>query len=129
MSKNYCCTENGKWHCNIWQCIGWGVLGVLGFALILLIAGWVIMALWNHLIPGIFNLPAIGYWQALGLAVLFRLLFGGCGHGIHKWRRHHGYRSHCGCGCKCCGSESEKECCTHKAGEKEGAEKIEDPQI
>lgn len=33
--------------------------------------------LWNLLIPGIFGLPAIGFWQALGLLVLGRLLVGG----------------------------------------------------
>ncbi len=27
--------------------------------------------------PSIFNLPAIGFWQALGLVLLGRLLFGG----------------------------------------------------
>ncbi|MFT3739691.1 MAG: hypothetical protein QM786_13105 [Breznakibacter sp.] len=36
----------------------------------------VIMALWNGLMPTIFQLPQIGYWQAAGLLLLARLLFG-----------------------------------------------------
>lgn len=37
------------------------------------------MVLWNHLMPIIFNLPIITFWQALGLLVLARLFFGGFG--------------------------------------------------
>lgn len=36
-----------------------------------------VMWLWNRLMPGIFGLHAISFWQALGLLVLSRLLFGG----------------------------------------------------
>ncbi len=35
-----------------------------------------VMALWNALMPVLFNLQAIGFWQAMGLLVLSRLLFG-----------------------------------------------------
>jgi hypothetical protein len=49
-----------------------GVVAVAGL-------GEVVHQLWNHLMPGIFGLGAIGYWQALGLLVLGRLLFGGFG--------------------------------------------------
>ena len=31
--------------------------------------------LWNNLMPYLFNLPTINYWQALGLILLSRLLF------------------------------------------------------
>ena len=40
-----------------------------------------VMLLWNALIPEIFGLGIISFWQALGLLVLSRLLFGGFGHG------------------------------------------------
>ena len=36
-----------------------------------------IMLLWNYLIPSIIGWTTINYWQALGLFVLTRLLFGG----------------------------------------------------
>jgi hypothetical protein len=45
-------------------------LGVIAFS-------GVVMLLWNALVPGIFHLPVITYWQALGLLILTRLLFGG----------------------------------------------------
>jgi hypothetical protein len=37
----------------------------------------VIMLLWNALFPAIFGLGTITYWQALGLLVLSKILFGG----------------------------------------------------
>ena len=39
------------------------------------------MFLWNALMPGIFGLPVLSYWQAAGLVVLARILFGGLGPG------------------------------------------------
>lgn len=38
---------------------------------------WVVMSLWNGLMPALFGLKLITYWQAFGLMILFRLLFGG----------------------------------------------------
>ena len=49
--------------------------GVLGIA----VAGGITMALWNSLMPAIFSLPALSFWQALGLLVLSRLFFGSFG--------------------------------------------------
>ena len=43
------------------------------------VVGLLTAGLWNALMPPIFGLPAIGYWQALGLLLLGRLLFGGLG--------------------------------------------------
>jgi len=45
------------------------------------------MWLWNGLMPAIFKLPEIGFWQALGLIVLSHLLLSG-GHGAHLARSH-----------------------------------------
>ncbi|MFN8358007.1 MAG: hypothetical protein U0Y10_26330 [Spirosomataceae bacterium] len=39
--------------------------------------GWVTMSLWNWLMPFIFGLPLLTFWQALGLLILSKLLFGG----------------------------------------------------
>jgi hypothetical protein len=36
-----------------------------------------VMFLWNALLPGIFGLSVINYWQAAGLLLLSRILFGG----------------------------------------------------
>jgi hypothetical protein len=40
-----------------------------------------VMLLWNALLPGIFGLPFINYWQAVGVLLLTRVLFGGFGGG------------------------------------------------
>ncbi len=49
----------------------------------------VVMLLWNALIPALFAGPLLTFWQAAGLLVLCRILFGGLrGHaGQHGWRR------------------------------------------
>ncbi|MCX6561770.1 MAG: hypothetical protein NTZ26_14805 [Candidatus Aminicenantes bacterium] len=63
------------------------VLG--GVALAVLFAflfGLVVQALWNWLMPGLFGFKTITYWQAFGLVLLAKLLFGSHGQ-VHK--RHH----------------------------------------
>ncbi len=40
-----------------------------------------VMFIWNWLMPSIFGLVTIGFWQALGMLVLARILFGGIGGG------------------------------------------------
>jgi hypothetical protein len=71
-----------------------GARKAVGLGLVVLAAmaalGAVLMLLWNALVPGLFGLRPVGYWQALGLLVLVRLLFGG-GHPRQArawdWRR------------------------------------------
>jgi hypothetical protein len=41
--------------------------------------GLLTVGLWNLLVPPILGLPTISFWQALGLLLLSRLLFGGLG--------------------------------------------------
>jgi hypothetical protein len=61
------------------------------FAIVAALAlGFIIMHLWNWLMPPVFGLRLIGYWQALGLLVLSKILFGGFrgGHWAGmRWRR------------------------------------------
>jgi len=38
--------------------------------------GWLVMLLWNWLVPMIFNGPTISFWVAMGICFLFDLLFG-----------------------------------------------------
>lgn len=49
------------------------------------------MLLWNALLPAVLGVSAITFWQALGILVLSKILFGGFhgGHGHHK--SHHGW--------------------------------------
>jgi len=47
------------------------------FLLVLALIGFIAMSLWNWLLPALFGFKIITYWQAVGLIVLCRLLFGG----------------------------------------------------
>jgi len=69
------------WFGRTWKFVAMGVIAV---ALISV----VVMALWNWLMPALFGLPAIGFWQALGLLALTRILFGGLrgGRPHRHWR-------------------------------------------
>lgn len=66
---------------------------VVGILVMVVVAGavfgFVVMLLWNWLMPALFGWRAIGFWQALGLVLLSKILFGGFrggwGHGRH-WR-------------------------------------------
>jgi hypothetical protein len=54
-----------------------GLKFALFAALAVAVLGAVVMALWNALLPALFGWPAIGFWQAIGLFVLGRILVGG----------------------------------------------------
>ena len=47
---------------------------VIAFLIDLLLA-WPVMLLWNWLMPMIFGLPTLTFWQAFGLAMLIGFLF------------------------------------------------------
>ena len=51
----------------------------LAVAVLIAIFGEVVMHLWNWLTPALFGWRQINLWQALGLLVLCRILFGGFG--------------------------------------------------
>ena|SRR5215831_16837919 len=77
---------------------GWWFLKgikILFFVLLLIAAmTFVVMSLWNWLMPAVFNTGMITFWQALGVLVLAKILFG---FGRGGWGHHHGrhwkYRS------------------------------------
>ncbi len=53
--------------------IGFGILGI-GF---IFLFGLIVMLLWNWLMPDIFGLKRLTYWQAWGLLILCTILFKG----------------------------------------------------
>lgn len=65
-----------------------GIRIALMVIIALTIFGFVVMWLWNWLMPSIFGLRLITFWQALGLVILSKILFGGLHHG-HGGRRKH----------------------------------------
>jgi len=49
-----------------------------------------VMLLWNVLMPQLFVMPVLNYWQAAGLMLLSRILFGGLVHDMAGRARHRG---------------------------------------
>ena len=60
---------------------GWVILAIVGFTGLVILFGFIIMWLWNWLMPELFGLPVITYWQGLGICLLSKILFGGIGGG------------------------------------------------
>jgi hypothetical protein len=59
-----------------------GMTGMIGFSIVILL-------LWNLLMPDIFGLKVISFWQAAGLLILSRVLFSPfLGGGRHHHDRH-----------------------------------------
>ena len=87
------CRHHHSW--NPARIAAMAVGGIVIAGLIALAFGWLVMLLWNWLMPAIFGLGAITYWQGFGLALLSKLLFGGIRshhrvphhpHGPRPWR-------------------------------------------
>ncbi|MBN1534229.1 MAG: hypothetical protein JXA20_16270 [Spirochaetes bacterium] len=64
-----------------WHVARWIFLGIVGASVFALVFGFLVMYLWNWLMPMIFGLNTITYLQAFGLVVLSKILFGSFGHG------------------------------------------------
>ena len=70
------------------------------FILIAIVAGVfvfgsVVMLLWNNILPAVFGIGTITFWQALGILVLSKILFGGFGGGHRRHKCHdHGHDWH-----------------------------------
>ena len=66
------------------------ILGMAGMVVLFVgIAGAAVMFLWNAIIPEVTGWKPLTYWQAIGILVLFKILFGGFrrGSGRHQRRR------------------------------------------
>jgi hypothetical protein len=72
------------------EVVGWVILGALGIGALAILFGFVIMWLWNWLMPEIFGLTTLTYWQAVGLFILSKILIGTGGGGGkgHKSKKH-----------------------------------------
>lgn len=72
----------------------WAVKGIkiaLFAVLFVTVFGFVVMRLWNWLAPALFGWHLISFWQALGILILSKILFGGF-HGRHGGRMHWRHR-------------------------------------
>ncbi len=64
-------------------------LAILGILAFIAIGSTLVMLLWNWLTPPLFGWHSIGFWQALGMLALCRILFGGFGgRGFGRPMRH-----------------------------------------
>ncbi|MEE4197284.1 MAG: hypothetical protein V2I54_06540 [Bacteroidales bacterium] len=73
---------------------GFVILGAIGVAFLALIFGYFVMLLWNWLMPMLFNLTTITFWQAVGIVILARLIFGGFKHGKSDTEKHKPMKEH-----------------------------------
>ena len=72
----------------------WFAKGIVFVAAAIAGLGWLVMSLWNWIIPTLFaSANNIDYLHALGLLVLCRILFGGF-HGRGGWHNHKMHRWH-----------------------------------
>jgi hypothetical protein len=67
------------------------VFGIFAAAIFALVFGLLVMLLWNWLMPLIFGLPEITYWQAFGIVILVKLIFGALGKSGNHWHRKYDY--------------------------------------
>lgn len=69
--------------------------GLVIAALLALIFGWVVMLLWNGVLPSLLGLRTIDYWQSVGLILLTRILVGGLPQSRgHQAGQRHNMRAH-----------------------------------
>lgn len=69
--------------CRTTRCLKIALMAVSGIAVL----GLIVMLLWNWLMPALFvGAQPVSYWQALGILLLAKILFGG-GHRPWKSRR------------------------------------------
>jgi hypothetical protein len=77
---------------------GWVILGISAFLAFAFLLGIFIVYLWNWLMPALFGIKTITFWQAIGILVLARIIFGGVragghSHGMH-YKKHANHCSH-----------------------------------
>jgi hypothetical protein len=99
--------------------VGWWILRIIGGigigVAVAFLFGWLVMLLWNWLMPAIFGLGPISFWKAWGLVILAHLLFKS---GQHHPSPHH-FHDSCHSAWK---KRFENRIRDHKTGEGEPAE-------
>ena len=71
----------------VFKIIGLAILGLIGAVALAFLFGYVVVWLWNWLMPGLFGLKIITFWQAVGLIILARIILGGFKHPHDDHRR------------------------------------------
>lgn len=69
--------------------IPWIIGGLILASIVAFLFGLIVMWLWNWIMPDIFGLAEITYWQGWALVLLSHILFKSNAHKYHN-RHHHG---------------------------------------
>jgi len=71
-----------------------GIMIFLFFIAAVIVFGAIVMGLWNAILPNVIGVKAITFFQALGILLLSKILFGGFGHrgswngrGRNQWKK------------------------------------------
>ena len=64
-----------------WKMIYLAPAAIIALAGFIALGGEIVRLLWNWLLPPLFGLGQITFWQGLGILALCRILFGGFGFG------------------------------------------------
>lgn len=66
------------------------IIGIIILVIVMMaLLGWVVMCLWNNVLAAVLPVSVVTFWQALGILLLSKILFGGF-HG--RWGSHRGGR-------------------------------------
>src|SRR4029453_7910756 len=66
--------------------IAMAIAGIIAITLFIFLGGKVVQLLWNWLMPMLFGLREVTFWQAIGILALSRILFGRLGMGGSRSR-------------------------------------------
>lgn len=64
----------------IGMALGFAMVTMILIVMISLLMGLPVMLLWNALLPALFGIKVIGFWQAVGINILCGILFKGTSH-------------------------------------------------
>src|SRR5512138_1619361 len=92
-STQNCSDHHQRWkgHWSPLKIVGMVVAGIVGALIFALAFGYFVMLLWNWLMPQLFGITKIYFWQAFGIILLARLIFGTAGHHGPPHHRHHNH--------------------------------------
>lgn len=75
---------SGRFTGNLHRIVFWVIIGLILAVLFAVVFGIAVKFLWGATLSPIFGIPQISYWQAVGIVILARLVFGGFGYRSHS---------------------------------------------
>lgn len=72
----------------VFKYTGFGILGIGAMFFFV----WLVMLLWNALVPELFNGPVLSYWQAAGIMILSKILLSGFSGSGGRRSKDHSYK-------------------------------------